>query len=245
MGVLTDVDDTLSLHGRVVPEAFAALARAKAAGLAVIPVTGRPAGWADHIGRMWPCDGVVAENGGLWFYMRGGKLVESYAQPAAVRAANQAKLGAIRDAVLAEVPGTAIATDQPYRALDLAIDFAEDVPVLPDADIDRIVAIFERFGATCKVSSIHVNGWYGQFDKLAGFHGLCAELGLDPAPDRWAYAGDSANDAPMFAHFDVSVGVANVDRWLPRIPVHPAFRTAGAGGYGFAELVDRILTLRG
>ncbi len=242
---MTDVDDTLSLHGRVVPEAFAAMARAKAAGLAVIPVTGRPAGWCDHIGRMWPCDGVVGENGGLWFYMRGGKLVESYAQPAELRAANQAKLVAIREAVLAEVPGAAIASDQPYRALDLAIDFAEDVPELPDADIDKIVAIFERFGAMCKVSSIHVNGWFGTFDKLAGFQGLCAELGLDPSPDRWAYSGDSANDAPMFAHFDVSVGVANVDRWLPRIPVAPAFRTAGAGGYGFAELVDRVLALRG
>ncbi len=244
VGVLTDIDDTLTLHGRIVPAAFAAMARAREAGLAIIPVTGRPAGWCDHFARMWPCEGVVGENGGLWFTMAGGKLVRAFAQPAAEREANRARLAAIRDAVLREVPGAGIASDQPYRELDLAIDFCEDVAPLGDAAIDQIVALFERFGATCKVSSIHVNGWFGDFDKLAGFAGLCSDLGLDPAPERWAYVGDSANDAPMFAHFPVSVGVANVDRWLPRIPTPPAFRTAGEGGHGFAELVERLLALR-
>lgn len=244
VGILTDIDDTLTLHGRLVPSAFAAMARAREAGLALIPVTGRPAGWCDHFARMWPCEGVVGENGGLWFTMREGKLVRAFAQSAAVRAANAERLAAIREAVLREVPGCALASDQPYRELDLAVDFCEDVPALPDAAIDEIVAVFTRFGATAKVSSIHVNGWFGEFDKLAGFRGLCADLGLPADADRWAYAGDSANDAPMFAHFTVSVGVANVVRWLPRIPTPPAFLTAGEGGHGFAELVDRILELR-
>ncbi len=243
-GILTDIDDTLTLHGRIVPSAFAAMARAQAAGLAVIPVTGRPAGWCDHFARMWPCEGVVGENGGLWFFMRGGRLVRAFAQSAAVRADNAARLHAIREAVLREVPGCALASDQPYRELDLAVDFCEDVPALPDAAIDQIVAVFNRFGATAKVSSIHVNGWYGEFDKLAGFHGLCHDLGLPAEAERWAYAGDSANDAPMFAHFPVSVGVANVVRWLPRIPTPPAFLSEGEGGHGFAELVDRLLALR-
>jgi hypothetical protein len=194
---------------------------------------------------MWPCEGVVGENGGLWFFMRGGKLVRAFAQSSGERAANAARLGAIRDAVLREVPGCALASDQPYRELDLAVDFCEDVPALDDAAIDRIVAVFDRFGATARVSSIHVNGWFGDFDKLAGFHGLCRDLELDGRPSAWAYAGDSANDAPMFAHFPASVGVANVDRWLPRIPTPPAFRTEGEGGHGFAELVDRLLELRG
>jgi HAD superfamily hydrolase (TIGR01484 family) len=244
VGILTDIDDTLTLHGRIVPAAFYAMARAQAAGLAIVPVTGRPAGWCDHVARMWPCEGVVGENGGLWFFMRGGKLVRAFAQPAAVRRENAARLLAIREAVLREVPGCALASDQPYRELDLAVDFCEDVPPLPEADIDRIVDVFSRFGATAKVSSIHVNGWFGTFDKLSGFLGLCAALDLPSAADKWAYAGDSANDAPMFAHFSASVGVANVDRWLPRIPTPPAFRTEGEGGHGFAQLVDRILALR-
>ena len=244
VGILTDIDDTVTLHGRIVPAAFAAMAEAKAAGLAVIPVTGRPAGWCDHLARMWPCDGVVGENGGLWFYMANGKLVRGFLQDEAERAVNRERLVAVREAILAGVPGAGIASDQPYRELDLAIDFCEDVPALPESAIDEIVRIFERNGATCKVSSIHVNGWFGQFDKLVGFHRLCADLGLPSAADRWAYVGDSANDGPMFAHFPLSVGVANVDAFLHRLPVHPRFRTEGAGGFGFAQFVERVLALR-
>lgn len=243
-GILTDIDDTVTLHGRIVPAAFAAMARAKSAGLTVIPVTGRPAGWVDHIARMWPVDGVVGENGGLWFYMADGRLQRAFLQEAGERDANRGRLTAIRDAVLREVPGCAIASDQPYRELDLAVDFAEDVPVMDDAAIDKIVAIFERFGATCKVSSIHVNGWFGDFDKLVGFSRLAADLRISDAPEAWAYLGDSANDAPMFAHFPLSVGVANVDRFLPRIPVWPKYRTPGEGGVGFAQFVDTLLSLR-
>ncbi len=255
VGILFDIDDTVTHHGRIVPEAFAAMARAKEAGLVMIPVTGRPAGWCDHIARMWPVDGVVGENGGLWFFMgrEGGtpsenalppRLQRRFLQPEEVREANRARLLALREAVLAEVPGCGIASDQPYRELDLAVDFCEDVAPLDEAAIDRIVDVFTRFGATCKVSSIHVNGWFGDFDKLTGFRRLVADLGLTDAPEAWAFAGDSANDAPMFAHFPASVGVANVDAFLPRIPVWPRFRATGEGGHGFAQLVDRVLALR-
>lgn len=247
-GVLFDIDDTVTLHGRIVPAAFAAMARARDAGLLMIPVTGRPAGWVDHIARMWPVHGVVGENGGLWFHLReaGGvtRLERGFLQSEAERDRNRVRLEEVREAVVGEVPGCGIASDQPYRELDLAVDFCEDVPRLPDAAVDRIVAVFERHGATCKVSSIHVNGWFGTFDKLTGFRRLAADLGVTDAPEAWAYIGDSANDAPMFAHFPLSVGVANVDAFLPRIPVWPRYRTAGEGGHGFAELVDRLLALR-
>ncbi|MFN7145860.1 MAG: HAD-IIB family hydrolase, partial [Myxococcota bacterium] len=249
VGVLFDIDDTVTLHGRIVPAAFAAMARAKEAGLVMVPVTGRPGGWVDHIARMWPVDGVVGENGGLWYFMGRGpdgvqKLQRRFLQPEAERRANHARLAAVREAVLRDVPGCAIASDQPYRELDLAVDFCEDVPPMGDDAVDAIVRVFERFGATSKVSSIHVNGWFGAFDKLSGFERLAADLGVPAGRDRWAYIGDSANDAPMFAHFDVSVGVANVDAFLPRIPIWPRYRTAGEGGHGFAQLIDRILELR-
>jgi HAD superfamily hydrolase (TIGR01484 family) len=245
VGILFDIDDTVTLHGRIVPEAFAAMARARDSGLVMIPVTGRPAGWCDHIARMWPVDGVVGENGGLWFYMGEARLQRRFLQPEAERERNRKRLRAVRAAVLEEVPGCGIASDQPYRELDLAVDFCEDVPPLPPEAVDRIVGVFERFHATCKVSSIHVNGWYGAFDKLTGFQKLVAELGLPEAPTAWAFAGDSANDAPMFAHFPLACGVANVDAFLPRIPVWPRYRAEGEGGIGFAQLVERILELRG
>lgn len=227
------------------PEAFAALARARDAGLAVIPVTGRPAGWVDHLARMWPVAGVVGENGGLWFWMEGGKLQRGFLQGPAERVANRARLDALAAEILAEVPGAALASDQPYRELDLAIDFCEDVPPLGDAEIDRIVASFQRHGATCKVSSIHVNGWYGDFDKIEGFRRFHRDRwGEELDPAAWAFFGDSANDEPMFRSFALSVGVANVSRFLPRLHHPPAWITRAPGGHGFVEGLEAIIERR-
>lgn len=247
VGVFCDIDDTLTHGGRLVPAAFLALQRAQEAGLRVIPVTGRPGGWVDHIARMWPVDGVVGENGGLWFYMHEGRMVRRFAQPANERAANRRRLEALGERILAEVPGTALASDQPYRDLDLAIDFCEDVPPLDEAAIDAIVDLFREAGATCKVSSIHVNGWYGQFDKLSGCRAFLAERygdDLDDVADRWLYVGDSANDEPMFARFPHSVGVANVRRFLPRMQSWPRYVCPSEGGEGFAELLGHVLAAR-
>ena len=168
-GVLTDIDDTLTLGGQLPAVAYAALERLRAAGLLVVPVTGRPAGWCDHIARMWPVDAVVGENGAFWFrYDRGGRrLVKRYVVNDEERALRRARLGAIAERVLAEVPGCAIASDQPYREADLAIDFCEDVAPLPLGDVQRIVDIMQAEGLTAKASSIHVNGWFGGYDKLS------------------------------------------------------------------------------
>lgn len=246
-GVLCDIDDTLTHHGRLVPAAFAAMHALQQAGLAVVPVTGRPAGWVDQIARLWPVDGVVGENGGLWFWMDATGLQRRFLQPAAERAANRARLHALGAQILAEVPGCALASDQPYRELDLAVDFCEDVPALPDADIDRILAAFTRAGATAKVSSIHVNGWFGAFDKLTGCRRFVVDRwdrSLDDERDRWVFVGDSANDEPMFAHFPLTVGVANVRRFLPRMAAHPRWITPSEGGHGFAEAVTHLLANR-
>ena len=168
-GVLADIDDTLTTHGRLHAVAYSALERLRAAGLLVIPVTGRPAGWCDHIARMWPVDAVVGENGAFWFRhdAKRGKLVKRYVIGEGERVRRAQRLDAIAARILAEVPGCAIASDQPYREADLAIDFCEDVPRLGRDEVARIVAIMQSEGLTAKVSSIHVNGWFGGYDKLS------------------------------------------------------------------------------
>ena len=165
-GILCDIDDTLTVDGRLVPGVLEWMASAREHGLLVVPVTGRPGGWVDHIARAWPVDGVVGENGGLWFWVDQKGMHRCFAQPAVERASNRTKLQALAERILSTVPGAGIASDQPYRELDLAIDFCEDVAPLEAAAVDAIVREFHRAGAVCKVSSIHVNGWYGQFDKL-------------------------------------------------------------------------------
>lgn len=221
--------------------------RVRAADLPVVVVTGRPAGWCDMIARTWPVHGVVGENGGLAMWLEGGRMRREYVEDEEVRRGHAAGLRRIAEDVLREVEGCAIAADQPYRELDLAVDFAEDVPPLDDDAIDRIVAVFERHGVHAKVSNIHVNGWFGDYDKL----GMCRrmarrwfDLDLDAAAERATFLGDSPNDEPMFAHFPHAIGVANIRRFLDRLGHAPHYVTDGDGSDGFAEALDRIASLR-
>ena len=248
-GVFTDIDDTLTSDGRLTAEAYAALERLQASGLLVVPITGRPAGWCDMIARFWPVDGVVGENGALYFrYDRAARrMIRRYQQPGAVRRENRARLDRLAIHILREVPGSAIAADQAYRESDLAIDFCEDVPRLGRLAIDRIVDLFVAAGATAKVSSIHVNGWIGDYDKLAMTRALlkeCFSIDLDAQRDRFVFVGDSPNDGPMFAYFPLAVAVANVRDFIDRLEAAPTYVAEGRSGKGFVEVADGLLRRR-
>jgi HAD superfamily hydrolase (TIGR01484 family) len=248
-GVLTDIDETVSTEGRLTSDAYAALEALKKAGLLVVPVTGRPAGWCDHFARFWPVDAVVGENGAFWMWHdhAEGKLRTRFIQSDAERAEGRRRLELIRAQVLREVPGAGIASDQPYRVADLAVDFREDVPPLAEVDIQRIVAIFERQGAHAKVSSIHVNGWFGDYDKLTTSRLMMKELfGVDLDAERahYVFAGDSPNDSPMFGYFPNAVGMANVGDFIGRLEHQPRWVTAGRSGAGFVELARALLEAR-
>jgi HAD superfamily hydrolase (TIGR01484 family) len=232
-GVLTDIDDTLSTRGRITPAAYTAMARLRSAGLLVIPITGRPAGWCDHIARMWP------------LYMRHddrkGGLRKRYVADVASRRTAMARLEQIGETILRSVPGCALASDQAYRETDLAIDYCEDVPPLPREAVDRIVALMRAEGMTVAISSIHVNGWFGDYDKLTMTRTLLREefgIDLDAERERFVFVGDSPNDAPMFKFFPYAVGVANVRRFADRIECPPRYITTLEAGAGFAELAD-------
>ncbi|MCC6657321.1 MAG: HAD-IIB family hydrolase [Rhodocyclaceae bacterium] len=248
-GLLTDIDDTLTTDGRLTAAAYAALERLQTAGLRVIPVTGRPAGWCDHIARMWPVDGVVGENGAFWMrYDAPAKMLRTVpaGQPPADR---QARLAAVAREILAAVPGCALASDQFCRIADLAIDYCEDVAPLPPAAVDEIVRRMAAAGMRAKVSSIHVNGWFGDYDKLTTTKRMLREeFGSDlDAPQeraRWVFVGDSPNDAPMFGFFPNSVGVANVMDFGERLDAKPAYVTQARAGAGFVELCEALLAAR-
>jgi len=239
--VLLDIDDTLTTHGRLQAQAYAALERLRTAGKLVVPITGRPAGWCDHIARMWPVDAVVGENGAFYFWFADGKLGKRFIDDPPTRARRRAELEEISKAILRQVPGAAVASDQPYRETDLAIDYCEDVPPLPVESVERIAALMRQAGLTAKVSSIHVNGWFGNYDKLATARQLFAErfgLDLEAVNRQVVYAGDSPNDAPMFDFFHNSVGVANVRRFPG---LEPKYVTTAEAGAGFAELAAHLL----
>jgi len=244
-GVFTDIDDTLTTHGRLFGAAYGALERLQRAGLLVVPVTGRPAGWCDHIARMWPVDAVVGENGAFWFRhdAKAGRLVKRFVVADEERLKRGKKLLEIAGKILAQVPCCALASDQRYREADIAIDFREDVPELPRAEVARIVEIMEKEGLSAKVSSIHVNGWFGGYDKLSTTKLMMREdfgVDLDSERESFVFAGDSPNDQPMFAFFPNAVGVANVLEMADLMQDFPAWITPSAGAAGFAELADAL-----
>jgi hypothetical protein len=248
--VLTDIDDTLTTAGRLTAAAYAALDALHRAGLRVIPVTGRPAGWCDHIARMWPVDGVIGENGAfyMWHDAAAGRLRTRHLFDAAQRQDAAARMAAVRERVLREVPGCALASDQFCRLTDLAIDFCEDIAPLPGHDVDRIAALMRDAGMTAKVSSIHVNGWFGHWDKLGTARLMLAErfgIDIDAQRERIVFAGDSPNDEPMFAFFPHAVGVANVLDARERLTALPAWITPSRAGAGFVELAEAVLAARG
>ena len=247
--MLCDIDDTLTDGGRLTARAYEALERLHAAGLKIVPVTGRPAGWCDLIARFWPVDAVVGENGAFWFaYDRDARhMTRCYWKTEAQRRKDRERLALLEAQILAQVPGAAVAADQAFREADLAIDYREDVAPLADNAITRIVAIFEAAGAQAKISSIHVNGWFGDYDKLAMSRRLLEErfgLDSDAAREQALFIGDSPNDAPMFAHFSHTVGVANVRDFAGSLTAEPAWVSNARGGAGFAELAAALLEAR-
>ena len=254
--VLTDIDDTMTRDGVLVPAAYTALAALADAGLPVVAVTGRSAGWGEVHLQEWPIDAVIAENGAIVYYRRArngasvagesgpfGALVDPSAAentaPALLRAANAAY-----EAVKRARP----ASDNHFRKYDYAIDHAEYVsPPLSADEVSRIVDIFEREGCRAKPSSIHINCWIGTFDKCAASVELLrARYGYDDEKERSSvlYVGDALNDEVMFAHFPNSCAVANVDRWLDRMASKPSWVSSARYGEGFSEIARAVLSFR-
>ena len=253
IGVFTDIDDTLTTDGAITGEALQALGALKGAGLHVIAITGRPVGWSEPFARSWPVDSIVAENGAVAL-IRGasagappaptGALHKLYQQDAATRVANFARMQQVAQRVLREVPGAVLSQDSPGRETDIAIDHSEFTRLSPEG-IAQAVRIMQAEGMSATVSSIHVNGWFGDHNKLAGAHWIVQQLvGRDLAAemDRWAYVGDSTNDQLMFEAFAHSVGVANIRRFAAELSHWPRYVTPSERGAGFAEVAAALLS---
>ena len=245
--VLMDIDDTLTRDGKLSPASYASLWNLHEAGFRVIPVTGRPAGWCDLIAREWPVDGVIGENGALAFWEErppGGRpLLRQEFHPHALRNDHPA-LARLGERARAEIPGLRVAKDQFSRMFDLALDFAEEEPVLSLADAERVRALAEAVGLFAKVSSIHVNVWAGDYDKLSMAElFLSRRFGWTGGADdgRVVFVGDSPNDEPMFARFPLSCAVANIHRYRSIIRRFPAFVADREYGEGFAEIAQVLL----
>jgi HAD superfamily hydrolase (TIGR01484 family) len=250
VGVLSDIDDTLTTDGKLLADAYQAMWRLSEAGLHVIPITGRSAGWAHMVLKTWPVTAVVAESGGLYMARTGqskGIELQLHAPTHQVQA-DRLALQACGEQIMAQIPGLASASDNPYRLVDYALDYCEEVPRVAAHDVAHAIAMFEAHGFSARASSVHINAWRGDFDKAPMTLRLLNDHFDDARgsnhPDRWIFVGDAPNDASMFAGFARSVGVANLLGSLEQLSAKPAYLTARASGAGFIELAEHILATR-
>jgi HAD superfamily hydrolase (TIGR01484 family) len=241
-GVCLDIDDTLSTAGKLTAGAYQSLWKLKDAGFSVVAITGRPAGWCDQIARFWPVDAVVGENGAFTFLMKDGVRRGMYT-PCEVTD-YQARLKLLGEKILKRFPHAKWASDQAYRECDLAIDICEDVPAWPGSDIDVLLEMCSKDGAHAKLSSVHVNAWYGNYDKITGFRHFLSQTQAVPAEANWIYIGDSPNDESMFEKFRFSVGVANLAQYMDKLKFPPRWITTGISGTGFSQMADRLILSR-
>ena len=245
IGVFTDIDDTLTTDGVATGDALAAIAALRHAGLHVIPITGRPMGWSEPFARAWPVDAIVAENGAVALIHTGpGLLRKIYQQREAVRQINYERMQRVARRIVAEIPGAVLSCDSAGRETDIAIDHSEST-TLPAHCIAQVVALMQGEGMNATVSSIHINGWYGDHNKLSGARWIVRELfgrKLDAEIGRWAYVGDSTNDELMFEHFLHSIGVANIRRFEAQLSHPPIYITPSERGAGFAQVAEAILS---
>ena len=265
-GVLTDIDDTLTTDGAITPDALAALADLKAAGLPVIAVTGRPVGWSESFALAWPLDAIVVESGAVALFREtdlekadlkhkkglqpheylSKQLSKRYQQSEPVRHENFARMQRVAARVLRDVPGAQLAQDSAGRETDMAIDHSEFTHLGPEQIADAL-HIMRSEGMTASVSSIHINGWFGPHNKLQGARWAVRELlgrDLDTESSQWVFIGDSTNDELMFEAFPNSVGVANVRRFEAQLTHLPRYITQAERGAGFAEFVAALLEAR-
>jgi HAD superfamily hydrolase (TIGR01484 family) len=247
--VCLDIDETLSTRGKLTAAAYAALWALKDAGLTVVPVTGRPAGWCDHIARFWPVDAVIGENGAFAFYMQDGVRRRLDTEPG--EGNPKPKIEALGKKIHARFPKARWASDQAYREYDLAIDVCEDVLAWKESDVQTLLQLCRDEGAHAKLSSIHVNAWFGDYDKRKGLENWAAQgcpgaRGLQPAPpwSEWIFIGDSPNDEPLFEFFPSSVGVANLKRYLDKLAHPPRWITSQESGAGFCEMAQALVAAR-
>lgn len=240
--VLTDMDDTLTFRGRLAASTYEALERLETAGVRTVPVTAAPAGWCDQMVRMWPVAAVIGENGGFCFTRNGSAVTRRFWLDDDAREQAHARLLAIAQSLAPDYPQVTLSDDRPFRLTSLAFDKPGD----PEAAAALCRRLSEA-GASVTVNSIWVLGWLGGTDKLKAARRFLPEaVGMDVDLDRHAilYAGDSANDVPMFAHFPKSAGVSTVVEHIASIPRLPTWITKGAGGEGFVEVADAILAAR-
>ncbi|KFL31316.1 hydrolase [Devosia riboflavina] len=239
--LLTDIDDTLTTDGRLLPETYQALWDLEKAGIAVVTVTGGSAGWCEHIVRAWPVAAAIGESGAFVMTARHNRVEVEYWEDEALQSERQRKhLASVAPLLVGRFH---LAHDQHFRLADVAVDIVG----YPRAEVDALATEIRALGGTVAISSVHINTWIGDYNKRTMSERLLRRWGLgdEELARQVSFAGDSRNDAPMFAFLSKTFGVANILPVLDDLPIKPRWISADIAGRGFVDIAKALLAARG
>lgn len=243
--VFSDLDDTITSESLLLPSTLKSIHELSEKGFKVVIVSGRPAGWADALMRLVPLDAFIFENGAGLMWREGKKVRTLCLAKNQDLTAQKQILNQIYHQLKIQFPHVKLATDQPYRLFDFAIDFNEEPPFFQESDVQQMMAFLQsQAEITAKLSSIHINFWVGNHTKLTACEYWIQRWGsaLGITKESIVFSGDSPNDEPLFEFFPLSVGVDNIRKFLPLMTFTPRFLTTQPGGKGFEQLCEAILS---
>lgn len=241
--VFTDVDDTITLDGKLTVEALGALWKLEAAGIKTICVTGGSTGWADSYLRQWPIESVVSESGAIGLFKRDGKYCK-WVHCSIDELTYEKKKANLIKTVLDEVPEARLSSDQFSRIYDVAFDHGTEQPKLSEDIINKIENICKKCGASTAISSIHINAWFGKYNKKIGTFDFMREVYKEnekSLKECSVYIGDAPNDQVMFEAFPLSFAPVNIYDKEEELIHKPTFVAKGKGGLGFSQIIDEII----
>ncbi len=235
--VATDMDGTLTQRGKFTPALLQALEDLAAAGIEVLIVTGRSAGWVSGLATYLPIAGAIAENGGL-FYPAGCEA-PVVLTPIPDPTAHRQQLTETFQQLQTELPQIRESGDNRFRITDWTFD----VHSLSPAQLQKLGNLCQHLGWGFTYSNVqcHIKP-LGQ-DKAAGLLQVLGSYFPKYTPEQVLTVGDSPNDESLFdpSYFPISVGVANVLDYTDQLSHHPVYVTTAAEGEGFGELAQLLV----
>ena len=250
-GVLTDIDDTLSTHGRLTAQAYAAMERLRAAGLLRDP-DHRPTGRlvrshrADVAGR---CGGRRERRVLHAPRRRARRLARRFVATKPTRRAIARDSSTIAERYPARGARrrAGVGPAVPRNAISRSIS-AKTCRALPRDAIDRIVALMERGGHDRQGELDprqrlvrHVRQAGDDANACSPRHSASTSMPSATASSSSAIRRTTRRCSSIFPN---SVGVANVRAFADRIATSPAYVTERESGAGFAELAAHLLAAR-
>lgn len=234
--IVSDVDDTITKNGKLHPAALKALWDLKNSGRTIILVTGGSVGWADAYLRQWPVDAVITESGAVMICLSKEGEVIHVTNPAINRDAVLKK----RAELLKVTSGLKFSSDQPARVFDVAYDKKKMDPM----EVKVLKNTLSIMGANYAESSIHINAWFGDYDKkkaVKHFFQGPLEMKEDYYLEHSLYLGDSFNDQPLFGYIPTSIGMHTVQDQREKFDILPTYITEGGPGDGFCEVTKALV----